>query len=107
MELISFSNKGFAQTTDKQARHPRKRVELGRALALNHGSAAPRADGRDEPGREGGSPLRLQVNQQWGTTVILIEHDMAVVMDISEHVTVLDRTAIARAVPVRCSAIPR
>jgi branched-chain amino acid transport system ATP-binding protein len=33
----------------------------------------------------------LDVNRQWGTTVILIEHDMAVVMDISEHVTVLDR----------------
>jgi branched-chain amino acid transport system ATP-binding protein len=31
------------------------------------------------------------VNRQWDTTVILIEHDMAVVMDISEHVTVLDR----------------
>jgi branched-chain amino acid transport system ATP-binding protein len=33
----------------------------------------------------------LDVNQQWGTTVILIEHDMAVVMDISERVAVLDR----------------
>jgi branched-chain amino acid transport system ATP-binding protein len=33
----------------------------------------------------------LDVNQQWGTTVILIEHDMAVVMDISDRVAVLDR----------------
>jgi len=33
----------------------------------------------------------LEVNQQWGTTIILIEHDMAVVMDVSEHVAVLDR----------------
>ena len=33
----------------------------------------------------------LDVNRQWGTTVILIEHDMAVVMDISQHVIVLDR----------------
>ena len=33
----------------------------------------------------------LDVNEQWGTTIILIEHDMAVVMDISQHVTVLDR----------------
>ena len=33
----------------------------------------------------------LDANREWGTTVILIEHDMAVVMDISERVTVLDR----------------
>ena len=33
----------------------------------------------------------LDVNQQWGTTIILIEHDMAVVMDISDRVAVLDR----------------
>jgi branched-chain amino acid transport system ATP-binding protein len=33
----------------------------------------------------------LSVNQEWGTTVILIEHDMAVVMDISDRVAVLDR----------------
>jgi branched-chain amino acid transport system ATP-binding protein len=33
----------------------------------------------------------IEVNKQWGTTIILIEHDMAVVMDISEHVAVLDR----------------
>ena len=32
----------------------------------------------------------LEVNREWGTTVILIEHDMAVVMDISERVAVLD-----------------
>ena len=33
----------------------------------------------------------IDVNEQWGTTIILIEHDMAVVMDISDQVTVLDR----------------
>ena len=32
----------------------------------------------------------LDVNDQFGTTVVLIEHDMSVVMDISNHVVVLD-----------------
>ena len=33
----------------------------------------------------------LDVNQERGMTVVLIEHDMGVVMDISDHVVVLDR----------------
>jgi branched-chain amino acid transport system ATP-binding protein len=33
----------------------------------------------------------LDVNQERGVTVVLIEHDMGVVMDISDHVVVLDR----------------
>ena len=71
----------------------RERVELGRALALD-----PKLLLLDEPmggmnqeEKEDMARYILEVNQQWGTTVILIEHDMAVVMDISEHVTVLDR----------------
>jgi len=32
----------------------------------------------------------LDINEEWGTTIILIEHDMGVVMDISSHVLVLD-----------------
>ncbi len=32
----------------------------------------------------------LDVNDQYGTTIALIEHDMGVVMDISDHVVVLD-----------------
>jgi branched-chain amino acid transport system ATP-binding protein len=32
----------------------------------------------------------LDINEEWGVTIILIEHDMGVVMDISDHVCVLD-----------------
>jgi branched-chain amino acid transport system ATP-binding protein len=81
------------QPTSGLAYGLRKRVELGRALALD-----PTVLLLDEPmggmnqeEKEDMARYILEVNQQWGTTVILIEHDMAVVMDISEHVAVLDR----------------
>jgi len=71
----------------------RKRVEIARALALE-----PRVLLLDEPmggmnqqEKEEMARLVLDVNERWGTTVILIEHDMAVVMDISDRVMVLDR----------------
>ena len=81
------------QPTSGLAYGLRKRVELGRALALD-----PKVLLLDEPmggmnqeEKEDMARYILEVNQQWGTTVILIEHDMAVVMDISEQVAVLDR----------------
>ncbi len=81
------------QPTSGLAYGLRKRVELGRALALD-----PKILLLDEPmggmnqeEKEDMARYILEVNQQWGTTIILIEHDMAVVMDISEHVAVLDR----------------
>jgi branched-chain amino acid transport system ATP-binding protein len=81
------------QPTSGLAYGLRKRVELGRALALD-----PKLLLLDEPmggmnqeEKEDMARFILEVNQQWGTTIILIEHDMAVVMDISDRVAVLDR----------------
>jgi branched-chain amino acid transport system ATP-binding protein len=71
----------------------RKRVELGRALA-----SSPKVLLLDEPmggmnqdEKEDMARYILDVNQERGMTVVLIEHDMGVVMDISDYVVVLDR----------------
>ncbi|QCI64463.1 ABC transporter ATP-binding protein [Phreatobacter stygius] len=69
-----------------------KKVELARALAMR-----PRILMLDEPvagmNREETEDMAraiLDVRDEWGVTVLLVEHDMGMVMDISDHVCVLN-----------------
>jgi branched-chain amino acid transport system ATP-binding protein len=86
-----------------------KRVELGRALCmqpavllLDEPMAGMNAEEKEDMAR-----YILDVNELAGVTVVLIEHDMSVVMDISHIVTVLDfGVVIAQGPPTEVAADP-
>jgi branched-chain amino acid transport system ATP-binding protein len=86
-----------------------KRVELARALAMR-----PRILMLDEPvagmNREETEDMArfiLDVKEEWGVTILMVEHDMGMVMDISDHVVVLNfGQVIARGRPEEVQSDP-
>ncbi len=86
-----------------------KRVELGRALA-----AEPKLLLLDEPmagmnleETEDMARYILDIRDEWGATVLLVEHDMGVVMDLSDRVVVLDfGSVLARGTPEQVRTDP-
>ncbi len=87
----------------------RKRVELARALAMK-----PKVLMLDEPvagmNREETEDMArfiLDVKEEWGVTILMVEHDMGLVMDISDHVVVLNfGQVIASGKPSEVTANP-
>ena len=86
-----------------------KRVEMARALAMQ-----PQVLMLDEPvagmNREETEDMArfiLDVRDEWGVTVLMVEHDMGMVMDLSDHVVVLNfGQVIAAGVPREVQADP-
>ena len=86
-----------------------KRVEMARALAMQ-----PKVLMLDEPvagmNREETEDMArfiLDVRAEWGVTVLMVEHDMGMVMDLSDHVVVLNfGQVIAQGTPAQVQADP-
>lgn len=86
-----------------------KRVEMARALAMQ-----PQILMLDEPvagmNREETEDMArfiLDVREEWGVTVLMVEHDMGMVMDLSDHVVVLNfGQVIAQGTPAAVQADP-
>ena len=87
-----------------------KRIDLGRAMAMS-----PDLLLLDEPmagmnleEKEDMARFILDIHEEWGTTIILVEHDMGVVMDIADRLAVLDfGQKIAEGIPQEISNNPK
>ena len=111
LELLEVM--GIAQRADEQARAlpygAQRRLEIARALATE-----PRVLLLDEPvagmnTQEKRAMARLiqDLREQFGLSILLIEHDMGLVMDICEHITVLDHgDTIATGAPAKIQNDP-
>jgi branched-chain amino acid transport system ATP-binding protein len=70
----------------------RKRVELGRALALEPSMLLldEPMTGMNQEEKEDMARFILDIHERKGTTILLIEHDMGLVMDVADRIVVLD-----------------
>ena len=111
-EIVDFLNLNDLreQQAGELAYGLRKRVELGRALAVDPALLLldePMA-GMNQEEKEEMVRYVLDVNEEFGTTIVLIEHDMGVVMDISDYVAVLDQgEKISEGTPDEVRADPK
>ena len=109
LELVGLARKEYDQTAINLSYGDQRRVEIARALASD-----PRLLLLDEPtaGMNPQESERLtdfmrQLRDEHGLTILLIEHDMKVVMDVSERITVLDHgERIAEGDPAEVRADP-
>jgi len=86
-----------------------KRVELGRALAIDPKLLLldEMVSGMNQEEREDIARFVLDLKEQLGTTIMMVEHDMGIVMDISDRVCVMHHgEKIAEGVPAAVSADP-
>lgn len=86
-----------------------KRVELGRALAVSPKLLLldEMVSGMNQEEREDIARFILDLKDELGMTVFMVEHDMGIVMDISDHVCVVNHGAkIAEGTPAEVAANP-